>query len=68
MTIEKSDNTDKIVHLLEQVNVLVQKHERKAKEGGENFNIFSIMNMESDEVKTHSSIIADLLHPEGAHD
>src|SRR5690606_5460774 len=33
----------------------------------ENFNIFSIMNMERDEVRLHSSIITELLDPKGSH-
>lgn len=34
---------------------------------GELYNVFSIMRVESDEVHTHSAIIADLLNPKGFH-
>lgn len=43
----------------------VQKQERF--ERGEDFNIFRVMHMESDEVYTHSAIIAELLNPKGSH-
>lgn len=34
---------------------------------GENFNIFSILGLESAENKTHSTFIGELLNPEGSH-
>lgn len=43
----------------------VQKQERF--ERGEDFNIFRVMHMESDEVYTHSAVIAELLNPKGSH-
>ena len=39
-----------------------KKYDEIAKITGENFNIFSIMRAESDEVRTHSRIIADFLN------
>ncbi len=38
-----------------------------ARAKGERFNVFSILGMESDEVKTHSALLADLLNPQGSH-
>lgn len=64
---EKSPNSTDIKALINQVKSSVEKHDELAKQSGENFNIFSIMKMESDEVKTHSSIIAELLNPNGSH-
>lgn len=47
------------------------KNDEEIKEGaktkGELFNVFSIMRMESDEVYTHSAIIAEFLNPNGLH-
>ena len=43
----------------------VQKEERFKR--GEDFNIFRVMHMESDEVYTHSAVIAELLNPKGSH-
>ncbi|QKJ22956.1 PD-(D/E)XK nuclease family protein [Poseidonibacter lekithochrous] len=34
---------------------------------GENFNIFSILNIERFEVKTHSALIYELINPKGSH-
>lgn len=52
---------------LKQIKQLIDFNEEKAILSGENFNIFSIMKMESDEVFTHSAIIAELLNPKGSH-
>lgn len=52
---------------LKQVKLLVKSYEKQRELSGENFNIFSIMNMESKEVYTHSAIIAELLNPKGSH-
>lgn len=43
----------------------IKKKERKDR--GELFNVFSTMRMETDEVYTHSAIIAELLNPRGSH-
>ena len=56
--------------LIQKINNLllkekVQKQERY--ERGEDFNIFRVMHMESDEVYTHSAVIAELLNPKGSH-
>jgi len=58
---------EKTKHLLNQVGSLLKSYDKLAKSTGENFNIFSVMGMERDEVKTHSSIIAELLNPKGSH-
>lgn len=58
---------EKIKNLLQQVSVIQKKYDEIAKITGENFNIFSIMRAESDEVRTHSRIIADFLNPKGLH-
>ncbi|MDI6047791.1 PD-(D/E)XK nuclease family protein [Flavobacterium yafengii] len=60
-------NTEKAKNLLTQVGGLLKSYEKLAKSTGENFNIFSVMGMESDEVKTHSAIIGELLNPKGSH-
>lgn len=58
---------EKINYLLNQVGSLLKSYEKLAKSTGENFNIFSVMGMERDEVKTHSRVIAELLNPKGSH-
>lgn len=52
-----------VKHLLEIDKT--KKAEKKAK--GERFNIFSIMRMKTDEVYTHSALIAAMLNPNGPH-
>jgi hypothetical protein len=59
---------EKIKNLLQQISIIQKKYDEIAKITGENFNIFSIMRAESDEVKTHSRIIAEFLNPKGIHD
>lgn len=58
---------EKIKNLLQQISIIQKKYDEIAKITGENFNIFSIMRAESDEVKTHSRIIAEFLNPKGIH-
>ena len=53
--------------ILGRVRELKDEYGKWAKATGENFNVFSILDRESDEVKTHSAIIAELLNPQGAH-
>lgn len=57
----------KIQNLLKNVQSKIDLYEKHKELSGENFNIFSIMGMESDEVYTHSAIIAELLNPKGSH-
>lgn len=56
-----------INHLISKVSIISTKYQDIAKITGENFNIFSVMNMEKNEVKTHSAIIGELLNPNGKH-
>jgi hypothetical protein len=62
-----SKNTQQIQSLLDSVSNIIQKHETQANYTGENYNVFSIMGMETDEEFTHSKIIGNLLNPKGKH-
>lgn len=53
--------------LIDKVKAQIDLYEKHKELSGENFNIFSIMSMENDEVFTHSAIIAELLNPSGTH-
>lgn len=53
--------------LLQEVDKTIQHHKTLAKERGEDFSLFSIMDMESNETHTHSAIIAALLNPKHNH-
>ena len=54
-------------HFLQQISLINKKYDEIAKITGEGFNIFSIMKMESDEVRLHSRFIGELLNPFGKH-
>ena len=56
----------KTLPLLNQVGSILKSYDKIAKSTGENFNIFTVMGMESNEVKTHSAIIGELLNPKGS--
>lgn len=53
--------------LLTQAHILTEKHEALASATGQNFNLFKILGRETDEVRTHSAILAELLDPKGSH-
>ncbi len=61
------DNSARIENVLKQVRLLKDKHEKLAEITGESFNVFSVLGVETKEVKTHSSILAELLNPKGSH-
>jgi hypothetical protein len=56
-----------IDNLLKQVNLIAEKYEAIAKATGENFNIFQILRLQTNEL-SHSKIIAELLNPQSSHD
>lgn len=45
----------------------VKKHKEFERIKGENFNLFNILDRRTNEVKTHSPFIAELLNPKGSH-
>ncbi len=60
----------KVESFLAGVKPIVEENERRRNEKekkGDFFNIFSILRAETDEVKTHSAFLAELLNPNGTH-
>lgn len=53
--------------LLDQSKVVVDKALKSKYESGEDFNVFSILGMETNETKTHSAMLVALLDPKGKH-
>lgn len=56
--------------LLQEINRLIQEEKiikEEKEQRGENFNVFEIMHAQSDEVNTHSAVLAALLNPKGNH-
>lgn len=61
---------EKLQRLLDEVRLILKKAEVEKKEAdrrGENFNIFNVLGLTSDETRTHSAFIAELLDPNGSH-
>jgi len=56
-----------VEQLLNEVQTISQSYDRVAEATGENFNIFTILQMETDEVATHSRFLAELLNIKGRH-
>src|SRR5690554_1214303 len=55
-------------NFLDNVATISKKYEEIAKITGENFNVFKILRLTTNEVRTHSAFIAELLDPKGCHD
>ena len=62
---------DKLKSLLNQINLILAREKAIKQEKlkrGENFNIFSTLNLSKNETRLHSAFIAELLNPKGAMD
>lgn len=59
--------TTTLQNLLERVQSIANHNEELAKANGENFNVFTILGVETKENKTHSNFLAALLNPKGTH-
>jgi hypothetical protein len=55
-----------IENLMKSVSNISQKYSEIAKITGENFNVFKVLDVESDEL-SHSRILTDILNPNGSH-
>ena len=64
---DPATNASRLAFLLKQAALLKDKIDTLASASGKRFNIFTILDRETDEVKTHSAILADLLNPSGLH-
>ncbi len=58
---------ESLKNLLEKIAIINKKYEEMAKISGENFNVFSILRLTTNEVRTHSAFLAELLNPNGKH-
>jgi len=62
-----SDQTQTIQNLLTHVSAIGKKYENIAEITGENFNVFKILRFTTNEARTHSAFLAELLNPNGSH-
>lgn len=67
ITIDEKRSTTVIENLLENVSIIQKKYNNIAEITGEKFNIFSVLNLTSNEVRTHSAFIGELLNKSGSH-
>lgn len=61
---------DKLNQLLQDVSKIVVKEktlQEEKRKRGDNFNVFSVLGLQTSEVRLHSALIAELLSPEGGH-
>lgn len=61
---------ENLQRLLDEVRLILKKAEVEkieAERRGESFNIFNVLGVTSDETRTHSAFIAELLDPNGSH-
>ncbi|KUG09118.1 PD-(D/E)XK nuclease family protein [Solirubrum puertoriconensis] len=56
-----------VARLLNQVSALARTQRKVNLLSGENFNVFRILKLESNEVRTHSAFLGELLNPAGSH-
>ena len=57
----------KYQNIYTKVRMLIEHHYVIKRIKGETFNVFEILNLQTHEVRTHSSFIAELLNPKGSH-
>lgn len=64
------NNMENLQTFLDEVKLIWKKSEvekAEAHKRGEHFNIFNVLDLPSDETRTHSAFIAELLDPNGSH-
>lgn len=54
-------------NLLSGMVAITKKYQEIARVTGENFNVFRVLKMDSDEVRMHSAFLGELLNPNGSH-
>jgi hypothetical protein len=53
--------------LISQITTIRKQHEKVLELSGEKFNVFNILGLSTNEVRTHSAFIGELLNPKGSH-
>lgn len=56
-----------IEQLIQRTAIGIKHQERIAQLSGANFNVFRVLNLSTNETRTHSAFIAELLNPSGSH-
>ncbi|MEM9391721.1 MAG: PD-(D/E)XK nuclease family protein [Bacteroidota bacterium] len=63
----KNESLISINKVLSNTSKIIRRQEELKKLKGESFNIFSILQIEHSENRTHSAFLAELLNPKGSH-
>jgi len=58
---------NKILHLLNKTNLIVNKYNQLLDNTGGRFNVFTIIGVTTEETRLHSAFICELLNPNGTH-
>lgn len=56
-----------VKQVISKTKTILKHHRELTIAKGEHFNLFSVLNIETKENKTHSAFIAELLNPKGVH-
>lgn len=67
MTVDEGGLDRAVRQLLEHTKGVLDIRRRMPPRPGERFNVFSVLDVESDEVNTHCRLLYELLSPEGCH-
>ena len=60
-------NINQVDKTIEKIKLILSKYDEISAITGERFNVFSILKLERNEVRTHSAFIGELLNPKGSH-
>ena len=61
------DNIKTLLQKVQHLIALDKQRKEEARKRGEKYNIFSVLGLETSEVRTHSAFLASLLNPNGNH-
>lgn len=61
------DNIKSLLQKVQHLIALDKQRKEEARKRGEKYNIFSVLGLETSEVRTHSAFLASLLNPNGNH-
>ncbi len=59
--------THLVKSIIQNVAAIGRVYEKVVEATGENFNVFQILNLSTNETRTHSALLAEFLDPKGSH-
>lgn len=61
------NDIDKLLRKTEKINIIRKQKQEDSRKRGERFNVFNTLGVQSNEVRLHSALLAELLNPNGDH-